>query len=83
MQALTKPAAEAMRHPQTIAMPVLQAISASLRAVAKVISIWIIERRRGQAAERIHEQLRRMSDADLAKLGIKRDQIPQYIKEGL
>ena len=83
MQAFTKPAAEVMRRPQTIAMPVLWAISANLRAVANVISIWTIERRRGRAAERMHEQLRCMSGADLAKFGIKRDQITQYIKERL
>ena len=82
MQAFTKPADE-VTHPRTITMVMLRAIDASLRAVANRMMIWMIERRRGQAAERLKEHLQRMSDAKLAKLGIKRDQIASHIKERL
>ena len=69
------------RRPLGVA--VMHAIATSWGAVAYCISIWLVEHRRGQAAERLHEQLRGMSDADLAALRIERHQITQYIKQRL
>lgn len=38
---------------------------------------------RANAAENTYQRLRAMSDADLAKLGIKREQISEYVKRQL
>lgn len=53
------------------------------RSVLAAIAVFIIERRKAQAATQLHARLIRMSDSDLAKLGITRAQISRFIQERL
>lgn len=66
-----------------LALAARDALRDALKNFPDGLAVWFAERRRGQAAARLHERLQRMSDRDLAKLGITRQQIAGYIKQQL
>jgi hypothetical protein len=55
----------------------------SIAAATRQLSIWLIEHRKAQVAGHIVATLRHKSDADLARLGIRREQIGDYVKQRL
>jgi len=61
--------------------PVLKAIFSLLIRAGRYVGILIIEYRTAQALAYLAQRLPMMSDSELAKLGIRREEIPQHIQD--
>ena len=51
-----------------------------IRGIAHGASIYFVEACKARAAEQLYDQLSRRSDKELAKYGIRRREIPQFVR---
>lgn len=59
----------------------LHPLAALFGGLIEQLAIFIAEKRRAQAAEVVAARLRYMSDTDLARLGITRAEIPEFVRQ--
>ena len=81
MSIASRRSAQANGHWRASAGKLAGAAGSIITALASAVSLWLGEHRRAQAQARTYERLSRMTDADLARRGIRRDGIPQWIRD--
>jgi hypothetical protein len=80
--ALAAPAQKRERNPSLPAGELLQAIARGLARAMETARVYIDHHRSARTAEELYRHLSLMSDAELARRGLRRDQIAQYVKQG-
>lgn len=81
MESFDELATRNLRHAPLPAEGGLRALGFFLGAVGERISMWLTEANRALESENMYAQLRHMSDDDLAKIGLRREEIAQFIKK--
>ena len=81
-QAALAPVQRREWNPSQSAGELLQAMARGLARGMESARIYIEHHNNARAAEELHRHLSRLSDAELARRGLRRDQIAQYIQQG-
>ncbi len=70
-------------NPSPSAGGLLRALTGGLVRGMETAQVYIDHHGNAMAAEELYKHLSRLSDAELARRGLSRDQIAQYVKRGL
>ena len=69
-------------NPSVSARGVLHALARGLARAIATAQVYLAYHRDARVAEELYRHLRRLSDAELARRGLSRDQIAQFVKQG-
>lgn len=83
MNSLRKTTLNGVQAAGIAAVGLASVVARSLRSAAVALHSLIAERRKAYVADTLTAHLKHMSDADLAKLGVRREDIPQFVRERL
>jgi hypothetical protein len=81
MDLVTRSAQKGDAHAQYAAGSLLHTMSRWFARSPGAMLNYVIEYRRAKAAAELHTQLSRLSDAELARRDLTRDQLAQHIRE--
>ncbi len=70
-------------NPSSSAGGLLHALTRGLVRGMETAQVYIDHHGNARAAEELYQHLSRLSDAELARRGLRRDQIADYVKQGL